>query len=229
MTDPTLANLPSMVIGGFFKELLKFWWFFILILIIVVLIIVIERKIKDRKYSSINEIQSDRRLIYQLRALKPQEFEDYIAHLFNKLGFTTETVGGSHDGGVDVIATKEGIKHYIQCKKHITSQVSLGDVRGFYGSLVDHLANGKGYFITTNKFTLEAERFAEDKSIELIDGLRLLEYIKMAGGETSVITPKQAGAQICPQCGGSLLARDGRHGAFWGCSNFPECKFTKNK
>jgi len=32
------------------------------------------------------------------------------------------------------------------------------------------LAQAKGYFITTNKFTLEAERFAEDKPIELIDG-----------------------------------------------------------
>ena len=47
--------------------------------------------------------------------------------------------------------------------------MTVGDVRNFYGALADHLTNGKGYFITTNKFTLEAEKFADDKPIELID------------------------------------------------------------
>jgi len=56
-------------------------------------------------------------------------------------------------------------------------------VRDFYGALADHLANGKGYFITTNKFTLEAERFAEDKPIELIDGFKLIKYIRLAEKE----------------------------------------------
>jgi restriction endonuclease Mrr len=46
--------------------------------------------------------------------------------------------------------------------------------------LVDHLAKGKAYFITTNKFTLEAEKFVEDKPIELVDGFKLIEYIKLS-------------------------------------------------
>lgn len=114
----------------------------------------------------------------KLRYLKPAEFEDYIASLFSKLGYKTSVVGGSHDGGIDVVAEKDGIKHYIQCKKYFNAhQVSVGNVRDFYGAIADHLANGKGYFITTSKFTLEAEQFAEDKPIELIDGFQLLQYI----------------------------------------------------
>lgn len=31
---------------------------------------------------------------------------------------------------------------------------------------------------------------------------------------------------ICPQCGGSLVIRNGRYGSFYGCSNYPKCKFT---
>ncbi len=33
---------------------------------------------------------------------------------------------------------------------------------------------------------------------------------------------------ICPRCGGNLVLRDGKYGQFYGCSNFPACKFKKN-
>ncbi len=33
---------------------------------------------------------------------------------------------------------------------------------------------------------------------------------------------------ICPRCGGKLVLRTGKNGQFYGCSNFPKCKFTKN-
>ena len=32
---------------------------------------------------------------------------------------------------------------------------------------------------------------------------------------------------ICPRCGGELVLRNGRTGQFYGCSNYPKCKFTK--
>jgi ssDNA-binding Zn-finger/Zn-ribbon topoisomerase 1 len=32
---------------------------------------------------------------------------------------------------------------------------------------------------------------------------------------------------VCPRCGGELVEKDGKYGKFYGCSNFPECKFTK--
>ena len=31
----------------------------------------------------------------------------------------------------------------------------------------------------------------------------------------------------CPFCGGNLVERKGKYGAFIGCSNYPKCKFTK--
>lgn len=34
---------------------------------------------------------------------------------------------------------------------------------------------------------------------------------------------------ICPKCGGKLLERKGKQGAFIGCSNYPKCRFTTNK
>lgn len=35
-------------------------------------------------------------------------------------------------------------------------------------------------------------------------------------------------AETCPRCGGELVKRKGRFGAFFGCSNYPGCRYTKN-
>lgn len=175
-----------------------------------------------KKFNKGQEWRSDRDLLYWLRGMKPSEFEDYVASLFSKLGFKTEVVGGGYDKGVDVIAEKDGIKHYIQCKKFFTREVGVGEVRDFYGATADHLAKGKGYFITTNKFTLEAERFADDKPIELVDSFKLINYIRLAekNGKGS--------PNVCPKCGGKLEERGGKYGKFLGCSNYLKCQYTKN-
>lgn len=33
---------------------------------------------------------------------------------------------------------------------------------------------------------------------------------------------------ICPRCGGQLILRQGKYGSFYGCTNYPKCKFTIN-
>jgi restriction system protein len=98
----------------------------------------------------------------------------------------------------------------------------VGAVRDFYGAMADRGANAKGFFITTNVFTLEAEKFAEGKPLELIDGVRLTQYIEMAKtGYVPVESPK-----LCPICKSSMVKRKGKFGEFYGCSRFPECKGT---
>jgi len=32
---------------------------------------------------------------------------------------------------------------------------------------------------------------------------------------------------ICPRCGGKLVERNGKYGVFYGCENYPQCKFIK--
>lgn len=33
---------------------------------------------------------------------------------------------------------------------------------------------------------------------------------------------------VCPKCGGEMIRRNGRYGEFWGCGNFPRCRYTQN-
>lgn len=168
----------------YFKNRTTFWEYLILWIIVLVVIvcgiIFWEKHKRNRRIRIGQQLYSDRELLHWLRWLKPAEFEKFVADLFSKLGYKTKVTGGSHDEGVDVVAEKDGIKHYIQCKRYNNSTVGVSAVREFYGAITAHLTNDKGYYITTNKFTLEAEKFAEDKPIELIDGARLIEYIRLA-------------------------------------------------
>jgi restriction system protein len=178
---------------------------------------IIKRWNNNRKFKNGEKYRSDDDLIRWLRGMTPDEFEEYIANLFNRLGYEAEKVGGSYDGGIDVIIKKDGETGYIQCKKFITREVPVGAVRDFYGAFIGKLATSKGYFISTNKFTLEAIKFAEDKPIELVDHFKLIKYINLANKNN-----------ICPQCGSLLIEKNGKFGKFYGCSNYPKCDFTKN-
>ena len=35
-------------------------------------------------------------------------------------------------------------------------------------------------------------------------------------------------SEKCPKCGGNLEKKKGKYGYFIGCSNYPECRYTKN-
>ena len=35
-------------------------------------------------------------------------------------------------------------------------------------------------------------------------------------------------SNICPWCGGELVAKRGKYGPFWGCSSYPECAYRRN-
>ncbi|MBR4130974.1 MAG: NERD domain-containing protein [Bacteroidaceae bacterium] len=37
---------------------------------------------------------------------------------------------------------------------------------------------------------------------------------------------KKIKSGICPKCGGNLIKRSGKYGSFYGCSNYPKCRFT---
>lgn len=106
--------------------------------------------------------------------------------------------------------------------RFITRQVPVGAVRDFYGAIADKIDGGKGYFITTNVFTLDAEKFAEGKPIELVDRFKLMEYMKLANVEMPVADT------VCPKCGGQLVERKGKFGRFMGCSTYPKCDYTSN-
>jgi restriction system protein len=190
----------------------------------------------------------DDKILYMLKGMSPAQFESEIAKLFEALGYATDVVGGANDGGIDVVARKDGKKYFIQCKKFITKEATPHDVRDFLGAITNiNNPAERGFFVTTNKFTVMAEKTAEgNPRIELIDGIKLVQYYRLAYGKsapesehvksldskTSQLIKTEA-SQTCPRCGGFLAlkaAHKGEHAGqqFWGCSNFPKCRYLQN-
>lgn len=225
-------KMGQMVGKAAFEAFVMFWpiWIILLLLLIgkILLEVVLPLKIKQWKFKKGLNWRSGQDQLQWLRGMHPSKFEEYITDLFIVLGYKAQKIGGSHDGGLDVEIEKDGKKSYIQCKKFIVSKVSVSAVRDFYGALANKIVDGKGYFITTNTFTLEAEKFAEDKPIELIDGFKLLKYIELAEKQKSLKGVESTENKKCPKCGGELIKKSGKFGPFYGCENYPKCSHTEN-
>ena len=184
-------------------------------------------------------VYETRRSLDDLKKLTWKEFEEFVASIFVRLGYSVEVTGGFNDGGIDVVVKKDSKTSLVQCKNYRASKVTLSMVRDFYGAMNANLNFEAGYFITTGIFTLEAKHFAEDKHIELIDGSRLMEYVNMASSkETSQPRPMSkkmttSNILVCPKCGADMVLKTAKKGdnagsQFWGCSTYPKCNATKS-
>ena len=110
------------------------------------------------------------------------EFEEYIAAFFKEKGFEVQQTDYSHDGGIDIIAIcNEPFfcgKYVIQCKKYTDTLVGQPVIRDLYGVVMSENAN-KGILITTSDFTEDAQTFAKNKNLELINGTTLTQIVSM--------------------------------------------------
>jgi restriction system protein len=127
----------------------------------------------------------------QLGSLTPEGFEEFVAELFEALGYSVERCGGTGDEGADLRVFKAGLRGIVQCKYHSRGVVGSPELQKFLGS-VHHNQSHKGYFVTTRTFTLAAERFAAEHPIELIDGPRLVELVQEALGPAARREPEPA-------------------------------------
>ena len=121
-----------------------------------------------------------------LREMEAGAFERLCQRLLREHGFTrVEVTGRSGDGGIDgtgVLRVNLLSFHVnYQCKKYAKT-VGPGSIRDFRGALAGRA--DKGLFITTGRFTREAEREAVREgamAIDLIDGERLCILLKEKG------------------------------------------------
>lgn len=117
----------------------------------------------------------------QLGNLTPEGFEEFVAEVFEAMGYTVDRVGGTGDEGADLKVKKAGLAGVVQCKYHTRGVVGSPELQKFLGT-IHHTRSHKGFFVTTRTFSLAAEKFVADHPIELIDGPRLVELVQEAMG-----------------------------------------------
>jgi restriction system protein len=129
------------------------------------------------------ELEAETRLelLERLLDAPPMFFEQVVIDLLIAMGYgssmedAASALGGTGDGGVDGVIREDRLGLdliYVQAKRYRDSAVSAEQVRSFAGALDDKGAR-KGVFITTSRFTADANRFAERqqlKRIVLVDG-----------------------------------------------------------
>jgi restriction endonuclease Mrr len=103
--------------------------------------------------------------------MSPFDFEEFVAKLFNKMGYNTRTTSKTGDYGVDVIAENSFEKVAIQCKKyHEGNNVGNDVVQMLLGAMqLQGLKANKGIIVTTSRFTKQAYKQAEGNNLELWD------------------------------------------------------------
>ena len=179
------------------------------------------------------QLADTHRRISEIRGLSWREFEEYVAEIYRRRGYTVrENLADGPDGGFDIRLARDGKPHIVQCKHWKSNKVGVTVVRELYGVMVSEGALSASV-ITTGMFTEEARQFAADKAIDLIDGAQLEGLIGQPATRHAQPTQADATALDCPRCGSTLVRRNARRGsragqAFWGCSSFPQCRYTRN-
>lgn len=136
-----------------------------------------------------SEGDSPETLLDIMRELPPGGFERLCQRILREAGFSkVEVTGRAGDGGIDghgVLEINRLVSERVifQCKRYAAGQtVGPGEIRNFRGSMTGRTS--KGIFLTTGRFTREAENEANRDGappIELLDGERLVELMEQLG------------------------------------------------
>ncbi|MEW5906867.1 MAG: restriction endonuclease [Elusimicrobiota bacterium] len=138
----------------------------------------------------------------KIKAMTWKEFEFLVGEYYRRKGYSvTEAGGSSPDGGIDLIAQKNGAKLVIQCKHWKAFKIDVKIARELYGVMVDAAASG-AVLITSGDFTQPAIDFVRDKPMELIDGPKLVKLIAEArpgvAPASAPVIPAKSRATLIP-------------------------------
>lgn len=140
----------------------------------------------ERAYSELNEALADE-LLSQILEMDPYQFEEMLVALLIKMGYgklqySFGVTKKSRDEGIDGIVTSDKLGFdsiYIQAKKYKEGVIGRAEIQKFVGALAGQGAQ-KGIFITTSKFSKDAEKFVDKNfnyKIVLVDGKKLSELM----------------------------------------------------
>lgn len=111
--------------------------------------------------------------------LNGYQFEEFVAHLLECMGYVARITQKSGDGGVDIIAHKDILGFEppiikVQCKKTLTSN-GLPEINQLLGTLG---ADEYALFVNLGSYTTQARNKATKKSkLRLIDGKEIIKLI----------------------------------------------------
>ncbi len=221
--------LPASVLGVIlFGSLVKNNMKIILAVLILVFALFVYIKITRKNRTKERYLTSG---MQEVDHMTGEEFEYFLCTYFKELGYKAKTTPMVNDYGADVIAYKEGEKIVIQAKRY-KKNVGIKAVQEVIGAKQYYKAD-KAMVITSSYFTPNAKNLAQSGNVELWDRTKLKSVMQQVQGRVIIDEMKkdpeyQKLDRTCPVCGAKLIIKKGKNGSFYGCENFPDCKFTKS-
>lgn len=111
-----------------------------------------------------------------------------------------------------VVFTGDAILSYVESKNHVVYEENLLDVIDGY----------KTTYLTDNDVQAVLAILTGNSIRETVSDRQHVKNLRTAAREVNATI----NSGICPKCGGHLIGRNGKYGTFYGCSNYPKCRFT---
>lgn len=112
------------------------------------------------------------------------EFEQYLKHIFTRLGYESDLTKGSGDQGADLILKKNGLSFVVQAK-YYEKPVGNKAVQEAAAALKFYGAN-RAVVVTNSRYTKGAEALAKRNQVILLDGAALEELVRLAYSERAL-------------------------------------------
>ena len=181
-------------------------------------------------FSALRQWRGERSLDQQedldiVRDLDWRQIELLLAEGFKSEGYTIVDTPRRADGDIDLVLFKGARRILVQCKHWKTRSLGVQLVREML-EVVDASGAQAGIIVSSGLFTRDAEQFADENRIRLIDGRELVSMLNIKGNvkKISANPPRiPTPAPTCPRCDAPMVLRTARRGKLagqkvWACS-----------
>lgn len=172
--------LIALKVGGFVPGWLPLW--LVLVLAALNMLVLAGPVVYSERMASRGELRrrfGKVKTLAEMLALEPVEFENWVAMLFQMIGYKVKNTQEVADHGIDLVVTDGHVRYgLVQCKRY---RGTVGEplVRDLYGTLVHENADF-GWLVTTGGISRQARAWALSggKPLELWDGQKLVELAR---------------------------------------------------
>lgn len=165
------------------------------------------------------------------------ETKNYAGRIYGTDGQLewTQVLAYGHSKNKLYNPVKQNGTHVMRLSDILKLDVTFYSVVVFVKANIDNVDSDYVYRISDLKYLLsEMEEELNENQVEEI--CNIINEYKLHPAKTDKEHVKEVkqmqrdiANNICPRCGGELVLRHGANGDFYGCSNYPKCKFTKKK
>lgn len=158
------------------------------------------------------------------------QFEKVTEIVLRSQGYDVRRFGGANpDGGVDMIAARNGVRTAVQCKQRRNQRIGVAVARELVGAMHDRKIE-KGMIVCSHDLTTEAEEFARRNGLRVMASAEIrCAIVELQGSDRAAVDAIfDDPGKVCPKCGSEMVMREPQHGEnwnpFWGCKRYPKCR-----